>query len=216
MSFLLWSRPHKSVCCGSCDNNHLEKPRVSDSPTIMISSFHLLLISLLLSFCHAVIPDVNRPICVPASGPTNLGHCNEIISKQMTVTQNRNTRYTFSNALRTCDASLPAYLRRKNCLIIVNKLNGSLVASGSWADLLTAAATVVDSCVMRQNAAGGHIRMADGTYVAVWKPGRYITMLLSTGGSIPDCLRGVAPFGPAWDVGTIQKLRGRNESSGAD
>lgn len=182
----------------------------------MISSFRLLLISLLLSFCHAVLPEVGTPICVLAAGPANLGHCNEIISKQMPTPRLDRGRYAFSNTLRTCDASLPAYLRRKNCLIIVNKLDGSPVASGSWPDLRTAAATVVDSCVMRQNGAGGHMRMADGTYIAVWKPGRYIKTLLSTGGSIPDCLRGVAPFGPAWDVGTTQKLRGRNESSGTD
>lgn len=184
---------------------------------MIFASFHLLVFSLLISCCRCVLPEVGEPICLAEAGPANLQHCNEIISNQMPSKKpDRNARYTFNHARRDCDMGLPAYLRRKNCLIVVNKLDNSLINTGSWETLRTQVSTLVDSCVMMDNGAGGHLRMANGLYIAVWKPSRYVAMALSTGGIIPVCMQGVRPDGPVWNPAVAQMLKRGNESSGTD
>lgn len=51
---------------------------------MIFASFHLLLLSLLISSCHcAGLPEINEPVCVEEAGFPNWQHCNEIIANQI-------------------------------------------------------------------------------------------------------------------------------------
>lgn len=170
---------------------------------MIFTSFHLLLSSFLISFGCCVLPGVDEPVCVEAAGPANPQHCKEIIANQMPGKfPAGSARYTFSQSQTNCAGSLPAYLRRKSCLIVVNTLDYSLMASGSWKTVRDRATRLVDTCVLSGNGAGGHLRMASGLYLAVWSPSSYVGMARSTGGFVPQCIDNVPSSGVNWDPGS--------------
>ena len=167
----------------------------------MISSpFHLLLLSLLFSLCHGVGPLVGVPVCVKEAGPANIDHCVIAIDSQMHDQQPfPSDTYAFFRASQNPCRRIPAYFRRRNCIFVVNALDNRLLARGSWATLRSEATKLMDACVERQNGAGGHMLMANGLFIAVWKPAAFVEMLLSTGGDVPMCLNFVKPAGPSWN-----------------
>jgi len=125
--------------------------------------------------------------------------------------------YTFRQGEAAgCTGSLPAYFQRRNCLIMINTLDNSLIASGSWKTLRAQAQMLVDTCAGSNNGAGGHILMANGLYIALWAPRSYVAMTLSTGGTVPACVSHVESNGVDWNAALTQKLRRRNESSETD
>lgn len=185
---------------------------------MIFTSFHLLLLSLLISLCRCVLPRLGEPVCLEAAGTANLAHCNELIRRQMPSPKpDPQGRYSFRHGETRCSGSLPAIIRRQNCLIIVNTLDNRPLATGSWKTLRIEAQKLVDTCVMgSHNGAGGHLRMADGAYLALWGPSSYVAMLRSTGGTVPECLTNVPSNGVDWNAALTEKLRRRNESSETD
>lgn len=184
-----------------------------------LASFHLLLLSLLISSCHcAGLPEINEPVCVQEAGSPNWRHCNDIITNQLPPRRpGRTESYSFRQARQGSVSSLPAYFRKKNCLIIVNTLGGGPIINGPWVELRTQATRLVHSCVMPGNGAGGHLRMANGLFLAVWEPSFYIELARRSGFPVPQCVRNVRAVGLGrQDHGVTRMLRERDEGSGTD
>ncbi len=99
----------------------------------------------------------------------------------------------------------------------MNTLGGGPIINGPWVELRTQAARLVDSCVILGNGAGGHLRMANGLYLAVWKPSFYVELARRSGFTVPDCVSTLLPAGlDGQDHGVTRMLRGRDEGSGTD
>lgn len=185
---------------------------------MIFACFRFILLSLLISSCRCVLPGVGEPVCVPAAGPANPAQCSEIIAKQMPlISADPRTRYTFRQGEAAgCTGSFPAYFRRKNCLVVVNTLDTRLIASGDWTNLRIQVKKLIDTCAGENYGAGGHLRMANGLYIALWNPRSYVAMLRSTGGTVPACMDSVRSNGVDWSGALTQKLQRRNESSETD
>ncbi len=171
-------------------------------PTMFLPT-HLLLVTIsvsFLNFCHAVVPKMGSPVCVPAAGVANLVHCKEAIDELMPGSYELD--YHFSHQSTEPMERLPALYRRRNCLIVVNVLDSTARITGEWDDLRVAARWLVDACVRQRMGLGGHMRLDNGLYVSVWKPAHYVAMLLSTGGNVPTNLKFVSPMGPSWNPDT--------------